>query len=896
VRFRTLTFFALALLGAGVSGDARAQSCGAWQNGFGAAGPDSPFLDFVEFDDGSGTALYACGTLRGVGSASTEGVLRWNGTRWSQVGSGVRDVTALAVFDDGSGARLVAGGLFRVQDGAVADGVAAWDGTAWQAVPGIRTAHVRDMIAYDDGSGPALYLTGQSWIGGAADSVSAVRFRQGAWSGATTGLHPSGNPGPLAIYDAGAGPALYVGAGPAAPALARWNGAGWSDAAPGFAPGNVLALATYASGGANALYVGGNLSGGSSGSIPGLARFDGTSISPLAAELQGSNPTVRAMTVHDFGAGPRLVVGGSFSGGGSVVSAGLASWSGSQWESLGADVLSSESSIRALASFDDGTGAALFASGDFTRIGGTDAHWAARRQHGVWRRFADGDGIAAYSVDAYDPAVAVLKSLVIGSESRLVAGGWVRAAGTTQVAGLATFDGASWQSLGAPVWLNRVQDIVQGDIGGGSRLYAGGQFQHPGTSTPVASWDGMQWTPVGALLGAVRALALHDDGSGLALYAGGTLVGGGVRSWDGTSWAPVGTGFDGGDIHGLCVHDDGTGPALYACGTFVVQGQAEFARGIARWNGTTWSPLGPGSFTTFAGADVQIGSFDDGSGPKLYVGAAMTHVNPFWSAQFASWDGTAWSPITTDGYVSAVSAFHDGVAPRLCVARWVGTSSGTRTTISERIADQWIDIGSLDGSVATLATHDADLDGVPELFLGGNFREVSDVRSVNIARFAPCGTQGVVACPGDGTGIACPCANYGASGHGCASAVHASGASLGVGGIASLTNDTLVLEAESLTGSFAIHWFSITTGGGTSVPFHDGILCMGVVTRRIGASPITGGTTSFPSSGGARLSQLSFVTNPGEVRIYQTIYRNSASFCTSGSGNATNGLRVTWSL
>jgi hypothetical protein len=81
--------------------------------------------------------------------------------------------------------------------------------------------------------------------------------------------------------------------------------------------------------------------------------------------------------------------------------------------------------------------------------------------------------------------------------------------------------------------------------------------------------------------GGVRSLAVYDDGSGPALYAGGTFnIAGGVAAeriakWNGSSWAPLGSGVSGGastNVMALVVHDDGGGPALYAGGTFTVAG------------------------------------------------------------------------------------------------------------------------------------------------------------------------------------------------------------------------------------------------------------------------------------------------------------------------------------
>src|SRR5262245_29012979 len=96
----------------------------------------------------------------------------------------------------------------------------------------------------------------------------------------------------------------------------------------------------------------------------------------------------------------------------------------------------------------------------------------------------------------------------------------------------------------------------------------------------------------------VHALTAFDDGSGLALYAGGDFRGAGgvaanrIAKWDGTAWSARGNGLSD-SVFALTVFDDGSGPSLYAGGLFTSAGVV-VANHIARWNGTSWSALGSG--------------------------------------------------------------------------------------------------------------------------------------------------------------------------------------------------------------------------------------------------------------------------------------------------------------
>lgn len=117
--------------------------------------------------------------------------------------------------------------------------------------------------------------------------------------------------------------------------------------------------------------------------------------------------------------------------------------------------------------------------------------------------------------------------------------------------------------------------------GSGRALYAAGSFTRAGglPAQGIARWDGVAWSAVGGgLNGTVFALAVYDDGlgGGAQLYAGGlfTLADGlpaqRLARWDGWSWSEVGGGVPGVNsaVYALLVHDDGSGDALFVAGGF----------------------------------------------------------------------------------------------------------------------------------------------------------------------------------------------------------------------------------------------------------------------------------------------------------------------------------------
>jgi len=116
--------------------------------------------------------------------------------------------------------------------------------------------------------------------------------------------------------------------------------------------------------------------------------------------------------------------------------------------------------------------------------------------------------------------------------------------------------------------------------GSGEALYVGGRFNEIGGvpgSALIGKWDGTQWSKVGEGVFAgtfsdIECMEIFNDGSGNALYCGGWDIGvagsgnASVVKWDGTKWTMVGQ-YLGGRTTSLKAWDDGSGPALFAGGT-----------------------------------------------------------------------------------------------------------------------------------------------------------------------------------------------------------------------------------------------------------------------------------------------------------------------------------------
>ncbi|MBI5361878.1 MAG: VCBS repeat-containing protein [Planctomycetes bacterium] len=152
-------------------------------------------------------------------------------------------------------------------------------------------------------------------------------------------------------------------------------------------------------------------------------------------------------------------------------------------------------------------------------------------------------------------------------------------------------------------------------------------------------------------------------------------------------------------------------------------------------------------------------------------------------------------------------------------------------------------------------------------------------------------------CAGDGLladhTTACPCANNGAVGNGCANSVNASGANLVATGTAA--GDNVVLNGSGMP--LVVSCIYLQGDGLSDQTFGDGVRCAGGSLIRLRTKNNVAGASSFPDSVETiTLSARGGVTvGSGLRRYYQTYYRNSAAgFCPPETFNVTNGWTIDW--
>ena len=353
--------------------------------------------------------------------------------------------------------------------------------------------------------------------------------------------------------------------------------------------GEVWALAVIGSD----LYVGGNFTTAGGNTANHIAKWNGSSWSPLISSnnVNGINGMVSALAVI----GTDLYAGGWFTIAGGIPAVNIAKWDGTNWSALG-NGLQAAGAINALAAM----GNNLYATSYILdpALGGPGnliVKW-------------DGANWSLFSVmNDY-----VSSFLVNGSD--LYAGGQFTIAGTVPANHIAKWDGTNWSPLGSG---------TNYYIGGtglkmmAGNLYAGGRFTLADNNPAnfIAKWNGSAWSSFGT--GSNNGMNNSVEGfavMGTDLYASGSFTtaegvsANSIAKWDGTIWSVLGSGMNDGVWRLAVVGND-----LYAGGIFTTAGGVS-ANYIAKYSC---------GMSTTAGVDIPENSL-----PQRYK-LEQNYPNPF---------------------------------------------------------------------------------------------------------------------------------------------------------------------------------------------------------------------------------------------------------------------------
>ncbi len=624
--------------------------------------------DFVEYQGD----LIAAGQFCCSGSQPVTNIARFDGSVWSQIGSGITgSVWAVAVFQGD----LYAAGQFLSASGVAVKNIARWDGAQWHDVGGgLDAGFDPEVWALRVGPDDRLYAAGEFTTAGGATAHNIAAWDGASWSPVGPGL-----PGPLnatvrevewyqgRLY-ACSNFDLMPGGG--LDKVAVFDNGAWSSAgvfADSTIATTVWALKVY---GAD-LYAAGNIVDANGVSVERFARFDGTQWT-YAGGVTGLSQVTSIFDLEVQGG--QLRVGGNFTQAGlafdpgqPVVSNSVASFNGSGWESVGQGL-----------GFNAAPKAAVMWNGKpvvvgpFTEAGSEYTGFAPVGSGPV---MLDGDRWVRLGLFTGSGR---LNSATVFQGDLVVAGVFSGVEGQA-ISGVARYDGSQWTGIGSGgygegyVCAEYQGQLYVGGVGGVKRwngttfeffapqlfgavlalhvhqgvLYIGGSMN---STSNLVSWDGTaQQTVGGGTNGAVNALATFE---GDLIVGGAFLSAGGVPAnrlarWDGSAFREFG-GISGTVVNSLGVFQG----ALHASGNLIVPGLPP-EKYLARWDGSAWAPLA-------GGVDGPAATIlaDDAAG-RLFAAGAMQRADGVPSWYFAEWRTTPLS-------VGTPYCFGDGTGPVPC--------------------------------------------------------------------------------------------------------------------------------------------------------------------------------------------------------------------------------------
>ena len=609
------------------------------------------------------------------GALNANKVALWNGASWSTLGTGPDHGPGGPVHAvKWLGNELYVGGEFPGANNLPANHLIRWDGSSWHP----------------------LVAGGVTGLNG---SVHAL---------ATAGDH---------LYVAG----RFTTAGPVvANCVARWDGTTWSALGGGISGGATPVVTALAVAPDGSVYVGGMFTSASGVPAVNIARWDGSSWSPLGTGITGPGAIVRAIAVASNG---DVVAGGNFTTAGGQPAQNLARWNGSTWQEVVGGV--QEGEVLALAYDGDD----LWVGGTFTKANTYIVPYLGVLQNGIWQI----PGIQGVNGE--------VRQIVVRPAGVYLVGFFQNAGDRTGLLSMAKWDRTEFQALH--------RGFVGGDgypndiSAAGTNVIAVGSFESVGgrPARGVARWDGTEWQLLGTPQNSgvtwpqlpITALALP---SGEA-YVGGAfsqIAGVGawnIARWNGNFWQALGSGVQDGSntrVNAIVQLPDGS---LVAGGTFLTAG-GQPAKNIARWDGENWSPLAEGlhwSFDTSRG-DVLALAW---AGDRLYAAGGFDRSGALAVNAIAWWDGLNWHALDggvtfqgTYGSVQAVAVHgfevfvggaisQAGSVPASWIARW---QPGTG----------WSALGAgLDSGTDALLMHGGTL------YVAGNFNNSGGVLRPGLA-------------------------------------------------------------------------------------------------------------------------------------------------------------------
>ncbi len=288
-----------------------------------------------------------------------------------------------------------------------------------------------------------------------------------------------------------------------------------------------------------------------------------------------------------------------------------AAGSSGQWQPLGTGI---DGGIHSLAVHDG----QLIAVGAIEAAGGAPVQDVARWNGSTWSPLGGG----------LDNRVSRMY-VVSFRDSIIVAGNFNQVGGAASQS-LARWDGNQWSALPGNLFYQvDALAVYNNDL-----IVSGSSF-FTGARKYIARWDGNAWSALGGGL-EDTAFAMHVHGGKLYAFAGlpWPQPGDAIWNWDGSSWTVFENRINGGDVRVLGTYAG----RLVAAGNFSSIGGVAANR-IARWNGTTWEPLGSGLGIVPGNQSVRVLGEYNG---QLWAAGNFQRAGGVAVDNIAVWNGLVW--------------------------------------------------------------------------------------------------------------------------------------------------------------------------------------------------------------------------------------------------------------
>lgn len=679
--------------------------------------------------------LYVGGSFTIAGDVQSYGVAKWNGSKWISISPPTNSGQTVEAMAIDAQDNLYVGGSFTDFGGQPALRIAKWDGAKWHAMGaglGFNGVYASQKV-----KSIAISKTGEIYAGGFFDASNGVvvnniaRWNGSAWKPLAEGLIASSPEVNALAFDAddnlyATGKFTYTGTTPIN-YIAKWNGNKWSNLGTGLGgfPYEATGKALKFDADGN-LVVAGIFKTAGLLQVNNIARWDGNSWSAFGTAGVDAGFEALSDGIYALGLTPNGAIVAASRGAiiDNTVRYEVVRWNGKEWVAA-IPHPAVMGLIRTLQIMPNGD---YVLGGDFKELGlGADAFHASRlvRWTGKnFRRFGDG------------PDGRILASKFDTNGDLIVAGSF-QTIGNIEANRIARFDGKKWWPYGTGL----DGEVFSVALGKSGQLYAGGKFNRAGSvdSKCVAKWNGTQWvslaggvTQIGTVP-VVNALALASDGT---LYAGGefglsasNVALSGVGRWKDGVWKSLDGGartIDGtqrnGRIVSLIIDAEGR---LLASGYFERMGSNTKTNTgyLARWNGKSWTPVGPSSpsarpFDNYRGIE-SMGVSPDGT---IYVGINESINGAHAVRRLVS---NAWQPMGKgfNGRPHCFAFDNEGGVYVGGILTEAGVTYEALRGITYWNGKRWtsfgyygLDLSTYLADVTTLA-----MDGKGSMFLGGDF-------------------------------------------------------------------------------------------------------------------------------------------------------------------------------